>query len=164
MKINLIYHDFSSNVVLDAEVFNFIFKKFKDLSDQDTNSLDLIGHLLILNAFMMNHEEESKEKWRYKPNMKIVDYLDNKLGNFFEIPILVFLYYLELIALNEDVKYSESHDVYTGYGRRNNILTYVHLISVLLKRSDFTKFISSLSRPPVGVAPIPKKDILNIFY
>ena len=30
MKINLIYHDFSSNVVLDAEVFNFIFKKFRE--------------------------------------------------------------------------------------------------------------------------------------
>ena len=30
MKINIIYHDFSSNVVIDAEVLSFIFKKFKE--------------------------------------------------------------------------------------------------------------------------------------
>ena len=29
MKINLIHHDFSSNVLIDAEVINFILKKMK---------------------------------------------------------------------------------------------------------------------------------------
>ena len=144
--------------------FNFIFKKFVDLSHKNKECLDLIGHLLVLNAYMLNHDKDKKGRWRYNPNTDVLDYLDNKLGNFFEIPTLVFLYYLELIALNEDVKYSRTHNVYLGYGRRNNVLTYVHLISVLLQRSDFTKFISSLSRIPVGVAPIAQKDILNIFY
>ena len=30
MKINIIYHDFSYNVMVDVEVLTFIFKKFKE--------------------------------------------------------------------------------------------------------------------------------------
>ena len=30
MKVNIIYHDFSSNVIIDAEILNFILKKFKE--------------------------------------------------------------------------------------------------------------------------------------
>jgi hypothetical protein len=64
-------------------------------------------------------------------------------ANFGE-PIEVFLHYLELIALNEDVKYHTlGHDVFgTGVGRYNNLMTYVIIIDILIYRIFILIFVN----------------------
>ena len=85
--------------------------------------------------------------------------------------IKCFLYYLELIALNEDTKYTTTgHTIKGGTGRYNNIMTYVHLIKVLLKRKnsfedflgDFMTFAGNLTRIPTGLSPLAfSKALIN---
>ena len=62
-----------------------------------------IGALFVRNAFLVDHGEIKPGIIRYKPpSKKTLPILYKKL---FNIPLIVLIYYIELIALNEDVKY-----------------------------------------------------------
>ena len=82
-----------------------------------------------------------------------------------DVPTDVFLYFLDILALNEDVKVhtlghkNAKHD----YGRINTLLTFAHLIAVLLNRRSLAKFAGAFARPPSGMAPIPKTEKGNVF-
>ncbi len=74
-------------------------------------------------------------RYNYKTDEKI--YINDK-----EIPLIVLLYFLELIALNEDIKYfsggynpsqykkiTNPEDI-NDKGRENNLLTMIHIIAI----------------------------------
>ncbi|MCA9327294.1 hypothetical protein KDA14_02075, partial [Candidatus Saccharibacteria bacterium] len=79
------------------------------------------------------------------------------------VPPLVFLHYLNALALNEDVKYHTlGYDIVTGTGRRNNMLTCVNLIGVFLGGVSIVEFAGQFSRPPAGISAISQKKMREI--
>lgn len=143
--------------------FSEIFLQFQ-MTLPDTHALELIACLCVRNAFTLDHKEIGKGIWRYSPPQIIIDELKTSIGNKLGEPIEVFLNYLELIALNEDVKYyTLGHDIYNGAGRQNNLLTYANLIGVLLGKVDFLRFAAGLTFPPTGLNPISIKNAIELF-
>jgi hypothetical protein len=113
---------------------------------------------------MVDHSKDSNGDWRYIPPQSIINLITSETSTIKGIPILAFLHYLDAIGLNEDVKYNTlGYDTTKGYGRRNNMLTCVNLIAVILERYSISKFAGSFAKPPVGVSPISFKKALEIF-
>ncbi|MDP3990703.1 MAG: hypothetical protein Q8P63_00110 [Candidatus Nealsonbacteria bacterium] len=70
------------------------------------------------------------------------------------------------MALNEDVKVHTLgyEDAQYDYGRINTLLTFAHLIAVLLNRRSLARFAGAFARPPSGMASIPKmNELFNLF-
>jgi hypothetical protein len=112
---------------------------------------------------MLDHAVKNN-KVRYTPPTTVLKELEKHLPDMGGIPIKVFLYYLDLLGLNEDVKvYTLGHIEFKDYGRINTLLTFCHLISVFLNRHSISKFAGSFSRPPSGMSPIRRSDIREVF-
>lgn len=145
--------------------FQNMFEKIEKLMHSDLFGLELMGMLLFRAAFMLDHKKNENENWRYNPPEEILEILEKRIPFVDEIPIRVFLHFLEVLSLNEDVKV---HTLgYEGlpqdYGRINTLLTFTNLIAVLLNRVSIAKFAGSFARPPSGMAPIPKTEKGGIF-
>lgn len=79
--------------------------------------------------------------YMYSPNSEVIDFLQQKLGNFGEMSLMGFLYYNHLLALNEDCKYyyrnkikaeeknKKTVDWIKDTGRVNNLLTHIAILS-----------------------------------
>ena len=131
--------------------FDHVFTFFQYVSRIDTAALEVLGCLMFRNAFLLDHNADLQ----YCPPQEAIDYLNKVIPVYEGISVEAYLHYLEMIAWNEDVKYSTlGYDVHAGTGRENNMLTYAHLIAVLLGRGSLSKLCSQFSRPPVGVSPI----------
>lgn len=112
--------------------FEEIFKQFLLLMDSE-RSLQLMGCLMVRNAFTLDHKIDKNGKLRYTPPKSVIKEIKKELPKEFPEPLEVFLSYLEVIALNEDVKYfTLDYDIKTGIGRQNNLLTYANIINVIL--------------------------------
>ena len=91
----------------------------------------------------------------YNPNSSVVSKIVGAFPEYDGISTEAYLHYIDAIAQNEDTKYSTlGYDVSAGTGRINNMLTYAHIIAVLLGKAPLSKLCASFSRPPVGVSPI----------
>lgn len=135
--------------------FDHVFNFFQEVSHKDSRALEILGALMYRNAHVQDHNDELK----YQPPREAIEYLNQAFPLYDGISIEAYLHYLEMIAWNEDVKYSTlGYDPNKGPGRLNNMLTYAHIIAVLLGKASFAKLCSSFSRPPVGVSPITYKD------
>lgn len=151
--------------------FSAIFKEFVKLY-KSREALQVLGALLVRNAYLLDHQRVGIN-WRYSPPKDKIDFLNNYCSNFLGMPALIFLYYIELIALNEDTKYSTlGYDISQGYGRKNNILTYAHIVMLLSQKHEqdegsfllsFLGFAGRLSSPPVGLNPISLKRAREYF-
>ena len=131
--------------------FDHVFNFFQKVSKISNEALEVLGCLMFRNAFLIDHDEDL----RYTPPREAVDFLNTHIPDYDGISVETYLQYIEMIAWNEDVKYSTlGYDVHSGTGRTNNMLTYVHIISILLGKGSLSKLCSSFSRPPVGVSPI----------
>lgn len=142
-----------------------IFEVFEDLMHKEKVILEIFGAMLYRSAFMLDHKPIGDSVWRLKLPENSINQLKKFLPTVVELPIEVFLYMLDVLALNEDVKYNTlGYNVFTqGYGRRNNLLTYSHLIAVFLRKAKLFKFAGSLARVPAGVAPMPLKYATDYF-
>jgi hypothetical protein len=144
--------------------FTDMFERIEKLMHSDQFGLELIGTLLFRAAFMLDHKKNSAGLWRYHPPGKSISILEASLSDASGIPIKVFLHFLEVLSLNEDVKvYTLGHDQFKDYGRINTLNTFSHLISVFLGRRSLSKFAGSFARPPSGMAAIPKTRKGGIF-
>jgi hypothetical protein len=74
----------------------------------------LLGALLVRSAYMEDHIEARKGKWRYDPNLAVISRIRRDIRTIFGLPILEFLHYVDALAWNEDVKYQK------GLRRRKN--------------------------------------------
>jgi hypothetical protein len=152
-----------SEIVGIMKTFEEVFEGLFSLKKHD-RALELIACLLFRSAFMIDHSMDDKGYWRYRPSIEIIDLIKSEVSTIKGLPVWVFLHYLDAIGLNEDVKYHTlGYEIGLGYGRRNNILTCVNLIAVLLERFPITKFAGTFARPPAGVSPISTKKALEIF-
>lgn len=146
--------------------FNDILISICDNKKNADHTIIKIGQLLFDMANLLNHQKHAKSfRYSYKTDDKI--YIYDK-----EFPMIVLLYFLELISLNEDIKYySGGYKNYkkiinykdiTSRGRENNLLTMIHMIAIkrfnLNAESIMNKFLKS------AVEPIKNTDLKKIFY
>ncbi len=158
---------FRNGQLVEKHIASFvqIFDEIQKLSESgNDNALELIGALLFRSAFMVDHKEVAPGVWRYEPSAEVIAELNRSMPLAEGLPIEVFLNFLEALAWNEDVKYHTlGYDIRTGTGRRNNLLTCVNLIGVLLNEVRISKFAGNFGRPPVGISAISNVEAYRIF-
>ena len=140
--------------------FDHVFNFFQQVSHINTHALEILGCLMFRNAYLLDHDDELK----YKPSQEAIDYINSVIPDYEGISVEAYLHYMEMIAWNEDIKYHTlGYDVHTGIGRKNNMLTYAHIIAILLGKGSLSKLCSQFSRPPVGVSPIAQSLAKEVF-
>lgn len=157
---------FKNGILQENQVASFteIFNELQKLGREDEYSLELIACLLFRSAYMIDHIENPDGVWRYSIPEEIINKISEKLPLADNIPTKVFLHFLDALAWNEDVKYKTlGFEIKDGTGRKNNLLTCVNLIGVLLNRVSISKFAGSFSRPPIGISAISNKEAFHIF-
>ena len=152
--------------------FTDIFKIMLKFIDND-NILNFLGVALIRMALLQDHHLNKEGNYRYIIPEKIINEIKTDVDNKMNIPLEVFLYNLELIALNEDVKYTTTgHTIKGGVGRYNNLMTYVHLINTLRMKEKlgldpflehFMNFSGGLARVPTGISIMSFNKALEDF-
>jgi len=155
-----------------AGSFQAIFHKFVEFSS-DKEALKMLGCIFVRNSMALDHTQDKKGNWRYQPSVEIVNKIERRLAKKLDEPLMVFLHYLELIALNEDTKYyTLGYDITGPTGRKNNMLTYANIIHIFLERDSlsevdfllkFMTFSGGLVRPPVGLNPLSFKASIAAF-
>ncbi len=146
--------------------FGALFEQIEHLMRADVFGLELLGMFIFRMAFMLDHYKNQKNQWRYIPPKISLAILKKRLPEVGGVPIDVFLYFLDILALNEDVKmHTLGHEnAQHDYGRVNTLLTFAHLVAVLLGRRSLAKFAGAFARPPSGMAPLPKiKELFGTF-
>ena len=146
--------------------FEAMFEQIEHLMHADMFGLELLGMLIFRMAFMLDHQKNTQGNWRYIPPSQSMLVLNKRLPKVGDVSAEIFLYFLDVLALNEDVKvHTLGHEnAKYDYGRVNTLLTFAHLISVLLNRRSLAKFAGNFARPPSGMAPMPKiKGIFETF-
>lgn len=144
--------------------FQEIFEEVEKMKRADLFGLELFGMLIFRMAFMLDHKEDSNGNVRYSPDNILLGILEKRIPEISEKKIKPFLFYLDILGLNEDIKVNEGgHGLSGDYGRINTLLTFAHLISVLLNKRPLFKFAGQFSRPPSGMAPLPKTRRGGIF-
>lgn len=154
-----------------SATFKDIFHELEKMSRKSVHSLELLGCLLARSAVMLDHQVIDG-RVIYTPPMQVVEEISKEIPTMFNVPLSVFLQYLDTIALNEDVKYqrnlnSKGKKYNRSAGRPNNLLTCVHLIAVLLERASIVDFgygfaqqrgVSALKKNIDGIFPLLKLE------
>lgn len=145
--------------------FSELFEQIEHLMRADAFGLEILGMLIFRMAFMLDHKQNEAQQWRYSIPSESLSMLKKRLPQIGDVSTDVFLYFLDVLALNEDVKvHTLGHEnAQHDYGRINTLLTFAHLIAVLLNRRSLAKFAGAFARPPSGMAPIPKTEKGGIF-
>lgn len=161
------------------------FKKIWDIIDRlgynHRANIDILATIFLRIAYMLEYQHHEEECLRETIDIKagtvintdsiqfiwnalyldsdVVETLNNLFGEIGEgISIEGFLYYNDLLAQNEDCKYSclkgEGWNVKTG--RINNCLTHLTLISHLREKMPISELIARFRS---GVAPLPQKNL-----
>lgn len=171
-------HDMTPRIFKDGILvrydgsFEEIFKQFVRIH-ASTEALQIFGALLYRNAFLLDHKKSIDGRWRYTPSQSAISKIKETCSTFLTLPIEVFLYYLEMIALNEDIKYETlGYELKKGFGRKNNLLTYANLVNAILQKHfmseedfllEFMSFAGRLTSPPAGLNPITTKKAIISF-
>lgn len=144
--------------------FRDIFEELQKIHLQSVDGIRLLAILLARSAYMADHVEVRPGILRYHPPVELIHELKGLIPSAYEVPIEVFLHYLDALALNEDVKYHTlGYDIGSGIGRRNNLLTCVNIIGVMLGDVSIAKFAGDFARPPSGVSAISLVKAREVF-
>lgn len=146
--------------------FDHVFNFFQVVSEKSKDALRILGCLVFRNAFLLDHykfiDTDGITSFRYKPPRDAIDFISNIISLYDGISIEAYLYYMEAIALNEDVKYQTlGYDLLKGVGRTNNMKTYANIIAVLLGKASFYNLCRSFGTR--GLAPITYKAAREAF-
>ncbi len=146
--------------------FGDIFHELEHMSNKSKYSLELLGCLLARSALMLDHKIED-DRVVYVPSEVVLEEIKQDIPLMFNVPLEVFLQYLEMIALNEDVKYQKNLNAkgkaYSkSAGRPNNLLTCAHLIAVLLGRAGIVDFAYGFAQQR-GVSAIKVSQLPSCF-
>jgi len=163
-------NDMAPTLILDGVQSSIKFG-FDDIfeiihSIQNQRSLEIMGAIIVRMAFMKGYAVDSQGHIRLRLSSDAISYLEAHHPLVKGIPIKAFIEMIEIISLNEDVKYHTlgyNHHFKNGAGKRNNLLTYARLIAVLLNRESFYAFAGSFARPPVGISTISKSKAFEVF-
>lgn len=161
MKPSLFHNGTEINTLAS---FDDIFRFLEEIYFLDSEVARVLGCLIYRNAYLLDYKKEGNT-FRFNPPAEALDYISQRIPEWEGISIEAYLRYLDVISWNEDVKYySLGYDVLKqGIGRTNNLLTYAHLLAVLMGKASLFKLCGSFSRPPVGVSAIPKQAAHDAF-
>lgn len=146
--------------------FQEIFRQLWQLHAANRKALELLGCLAFRNAYMLDHIEDPAGRMRYSPPEDVVyaiaDAAPVITSGSLVLPVRTYLYVLEALALNEDVKYWTLRGKVDGdIGRVNNLRTYVHVIAACLDYAHPFDIGTGMMRG--GVAPYPIGKTLEQF-
>ncbi len=150
-------HDMWPNVGANgiSETENWTFEKIWEylikISVISQSTFKKVLVLLYRNCFLLDYQEIEVGKLRYLPSKEILDYINNietfVLKDGFmdkfrskEIGLLEYLYFIDLLGWNEDVKYhivDNKPDFLKGGKRVGRVNTILSVISVPLMINDF---------------------------
>lgn len=134
-----------------------IFGALETLRNIDTAALEIVGSLIFRSAFMLDHKMVPAVGHRLEFSPEVVLPLTERVSEIGGKPPQVFLYLLEMLALNEDVKYNTlGYGLGKGIGRPCNLLTCAHFVAVLLGKKPISPFAGALLR--TRVAPLSQQD------
>lgn len=163
-------NDMRPEITIDGKLleenatFTDIFEELQKIHLKSIDGIRLVACLLGRSAYMVDHEEIEPGIWRYLPPKEAIERLMGLIPVAYGVPIDIFLYYLEALALNEDTKYfTLGYDITKDTGRRNNLLTCVHIIAVMLGEASIAKFAGSFASLPRGISAISFKKMLEVF-
>jgi hypothetical protein len=144
--------------------FTGIFRLLWDLEPRGAAAHALAG-LLFHMAYMVSHQEVDGRE-RLIPPTSVLDEVDAGMpaiiaGSERTLPPSVFVYLLEALALNEDVKYRNHSGWGDGTGRVNTLLTCVNVISWRMQGMHPMEAGGRLSAR--GVAPISQRQAFELF-
>jgi len=145
-----------------------IFGYLEQIGLEDTTALELLGALLFRDAFMLDHIEK-KGVLVYSPPEPVLQELERRVPYVKEspkdIPMRIFIHFIEALALNEDVKYKTLRHIRLneGIGRRNNLLTCTNIVAVFLHKIPIARLIGRFASQSRGVAPITQKKAFEVF-
>ncbi len=181
-------HDMKPTLVLDGSEYDYsptftqIFDDFQQIANSTSESAEFalvtIACLLFKAAYLLEHEysNESLDQngvplFKWTPSKVVLSTLLNEWPTItagrkvdsVEIPTDVYLYLLDCLAYNEDVKYQGAFKAKTkNTGRRNNLLTVVHVIAVVLGRASIAELIGKATQQR-GVSPIQNRKAYEVF-
>jgi len=159
-----IFHQ-GENLNLAATFGNVIYD-LEEVARTDRYCVELLAVLFFRSAFLLDHKEHRDETnkvfFRYEPNLEVVKYITERIPELHGMPPIVFLQYIDAIALNEDVKYySKGKNLkHQNTGGKNNYLTYVMITAVMTGDLPISAIASKLLRS--NVSAISNKDALNV--
>jgi len=129
-----------------------------------TDGLLILSAMLYRNGFCLDHIINGNEV-RLKIPKYSLSILKQCLGHLGDYPIESFIYFMDVLATNEDAKvHALGRDKIERYGRTNTLLTFSHVICVLLGTVSLAKLCGSFARPPSGMAPITDKDARGAIF
>jgi hypothetical protein len=130
----------------------------------------LMGALLVRNSYMLDHQEMGRARWRYQsPPATVARLLElapevhvgSTEDTAMKVPVDIFLYLLEAVALNEDVKYwTLRKNVGSGRGRPNNLRTYAWILQARADEQPAWAMAASMVR---GVSPLGLANSIRAF-
>lgn len=176
--------DKDGNIMADLR-FKDIWDDIVELRNVDIHSLALLGAVFYRLSMMIDTtlveeecevekknllfdtiEEKTVEKltW-YKINLddKLIEYLNEAIGDIRGFSFEAYLYYNDLLCQNEDCKYYyrdtliKKIDWDTNVGRRNTYWTHISIIGLLKGQIRLTNIMDKFQR--TQVAPIAQRDI-----
>ncbi len=149
--------------------FNDIFRLLSQCKkDEQKDVLRAFVVLFLRNAFLLDHEVKEisgKKYYSYNPIPKLIEFICENQPEFEDVPMEVYIHFLDAIALNEDVKYWTKGRINTpskDFGRVNNMRTYIYCICCHLGLMEWHDYAYSLITSG-GVATIPYPKIVEYF-
>lgn len=144
-----------------AATFGDIVADLEKVAKTEKYCVELLGVLFFRSAFLLDHHEVQygdATLYRYQPNEEVIKYITERIPLIYNVPPIVFMQYLDAIALNEDVKYhTKGKDLSSAAtGGKNNYLTYVMIIAVICGDLPVSEIAKKLLRTNVSAIGINK--------
>ena len=138
--------------------FGQMFDLLGQCAKSSEDGLLILGAMLYRNGFCLDHNHSDGQVRLEIPSYSL-SVLKKEMSHLGEFPIETFIYFMDVLAMNEDAKvHALGREKFERYGRTNTLLTFTHVIAVLLGRVSLAKLCGSFARPPSGMAAITDKD------
>ena len=139
--------------------FEQMFEQLVKGAGNSPDGLLIFSAMMFRNGYCWDHHEQTDNVYRLiipSYSLSVLKELIPKLGDY---PIKTQLYFLDVLATNEDAKvHALGFDKFEQYGRPNTLLTFSNICAFLLGVVSLGKLCGSFARFPRGMAPITQKD------
>ena len=144
--------------------FGQMFEHLVRGGESSPDGLLILSAMMYRNGYCYDHQEQSDGNFRLIIPPYSLSVLRENIPNLGDYPIETQIYFLDLLATNEDAKvYALGLESFGSYGRVNTLLTFTNICAFLLGTVSLAELCYSFARFPRGMAPITKKGAEEIF-
>jgi len=117
----------------DSYRFDEIWAMISRIGIADMEAFRYFLVLVYRSAYLLDHEKIEKGMIRYRPDIEVLESLDEMIGDSIEGCSLTLLHFLDVLGWNEDMKYhggEKDYDIrgkHFGVGRVNTLLTCINI-------------------------------------